>query len=199
MKYLFHVYDELQFNADLVYTQRLRISSNFVPGSGSLVPRAILIGEAPGANENKQRRPFVGRSGAFLDGVLANSGILRSDVFITNIVKYQPPGNRDPLPEEIAESLPYLRRELSLVGVGAQVKLIVGMGKIACSTILNEEISVTNYRGRIMDIKNGWKMMVTYHPSFVLRSARGPKMSLVEQQFRSDFGMVGEYINRQVA
>ena len=198
MQYLFQIYDEMQFDYDLLHIQRLRRSSNFVPGSGSLVPRAILVGEAPGANENREQRPFVGRSGIFLEGVLKDSGMLRSDVFITNVVKYQPPGNRDPSPKEINESLPFLRRELALLGTSG-CRTIIAMGKIACSSLLGEDISVTNYRGKFLPMKNGWQVFVTYHPSFIIRSIRPDSPpSLVEKQFRADFRTVGEYVNTQV-
>lgn len=198
MQYMFQIYDEMQFDYDLLHIQNLKRSSNFVPGSGSLVPRAILVGEAPGANENRERRPFVGRSGVFLEEVLVQSGMLRSDLFITNVVKYQPPGNRDPSPKEIHESLPFLRRELALLGTSG-CRLIVGMGKIACSALLGEDISVTNYRGNFLPMKNGWQLFVTYHPSFIIRSIRpGSRPSLVERQFRADFRAIGEHVNAQV-
>ncbi len=90
-------------------------ATNIVPGEGSETADVMLVGEAPGASEDKQGRPFVGRSGKLLDQLLAEAGLVRDDVFITNVVKARPPGNRDPKADEVAHYLPWLEQQLALI------------------------------------------------------------------------------------
>ena len=90
-------------------------ATNIVPGEGSPTADVMLVGEAPGASEDEQGRPFVGRSGKLLDELLAEAGLARADVFITNVVKARPPGNRDPQADEVAHHLPWLERQLALI------------------------------------------------------------------------------------
>ena len=90
-------------------------ATNIVPGEGSPTADVMLVGEAPGASEDKQGRPFVGRAGKLLDELLEAAGLVRADVFITNVVKARPPGNRDPKADEVAHHLPWLQQQLALI------------------------------------------------------------------------------------
>jgi uracil-DNA glycosylase len=102
-------------------------ATNIVPGEGDHSPDVLLVGEAPGASEDKQGRPFVGRAGKLLDTLLAEAGLARADIFITNVVKARPPGNRDPRADEVAHYLPWLEQQLALL----QPRLIIPLGRHA--------------------------------------------------------------------
>ncbi len=104
-----------------------------VPGEGPVPARIMLIGEAPGKQEDVSGRPFVGRAGAILNEMLGSAGIRREDVYVTSVIKCRPPKNRDPLPDEISACLPYLQRQISLVRPG----IIVPMGRFAAACILD--------------------------------------------------------------
>ncbi len=140
-----------------------------VPGVGDRSPSWMVIGEAPGENEDKQGEPFVGKAGQLLDAMLAAVGKTRTQgVFIANVIKCRPPGNRNPEPDEIAACAPYLRRQIAL----ASPKLLLAAGKFAAQTLLNCDDTVTAMRaanhagGRFAGIP----VVVTYHPSYLLRS-----------------------------
>jgi uracil-DNA glycosylase family 4 len=107
--------------------------TNAVPGEGPVPARIMLIGEAPGKQEDASGRPFVGRAGAILNEMLGSAGIRREDVFVTSVIKCRPPKNRDPSPDEISACLPYLERQISLVRPG----IIVPMGRFAAACILD--------------------------------------------------------------
>jgi DNA polymerase len=98
-------------------------ATNIVPGEGSATAAVMLVGEAPGAREDEQGRPFVGRAGRLLDELLEDAGLVRADVFITNVVKARPPGNRDPRPAEVAHHLPWLERQLALIAPSVVIPL----------------------------------------------------------------------------
>jgi uracil-DNA glycosylase len=144
-------------------------SSRFVPGDGSLVPRAIFIGEAPGAQEDRQGSPFVGRSGKLLDILLRAALLDRDSVWITNVVKYRPDQNRTPEPNEIAASLPLLRREVALVA-GDHCRAIVALGRTAASALARRSISVGREHGNWVALRGNWRMFVSYHPAAGLRN-----------------------------
>lgn len=155
-------------------------ATQLVPGDGSLHPLAVFIGEAPGFREDKEGSPFVGPSGRFLDSLLGLAGLRRENVWITNVVKYRPPRNRTPDEDEIEASLGSLRRELSLVA-GDHTRLIVGLGRVACSALAGTAISVGGKHGLVQELKGDYRLFVSYHPSAGLRSQR------VERQMRDDF------------
>lgn len=126
----------------------------------------LFIGEAPGAEEDAQGEPFVGQAGKLLDNMLKSIGLKRGEnVYIANVVKSRPPSNRNPLPEEIAACLPYLRRQIELI----QPKLIVTLGKIASETLLGREATISSLRGKVHAYQ-GIPLIVTYHPAYLLRT-----------------------------
>lgn len=145
-------------------------AKQMVPGRGSFNPAVIFVGEAPGSQEDREGRPFVGLSGKLLDKFLLRAGIEnRDDIWITNVVKYRPEGNRTPYDDEIQDSLPLLRREAALVA-GDATKLFVGLGAVACSAIAGAPISVGRSHSSVVSLKAGWKLFVTFHPAAGLRS-----------------------------
>lgn len=140
--------------------------TKFVFGSGSDHADILFIGEAPGAEEDRTGIPFVGRAGKLLDKLLAQIQLKREDIFIANILKCRPPNNRDPLPSEIAECIPYLHRQIELI----QPKVIVALGRIAAQNLLRSTASLKQMRGRLWQYR-GVDMVVTYHPAAILRNA----------------------------
>lgn len=126
----------------------------------------MLIGEAPGAEEDRLGEPFVGQAGKLLDNMLAAIGLARGrNVYIANVLKCRPPGNRNPEPEEVARCSPYLERQIALVAP----KLIVAMGRFAAQTLLDTDASIASLRGRVHRYR-GVPLVVTYHPAYLLRN-----------------------------
>ena len=126
----------------------------------------MVIGEGPGEEEDAQGLPFVGRSGQLLDNMLAAIGLSRTDnVYITNVVKCRPPGNRNPTPEEVAACMPYLRRQIELL----KPRLIVVLGKVAGNALVDEDAAMGKMRGATHEIE-GVPAIATYHPAYYLRS-----------------------------
>lgn len=126
----------------------------------------LFIGEGPGAEEDARGEPFVGQAGRLLDNMLAAIGLKRGDdVYIGNIVKCRPPGNRVPEPLEAGRCEPYLLRQIQLI----DPKLIVALGKTAASNLLHTEASISSLRGRLHDFR-GTPLIVTYHPAYLLRN-----------------------------
>jgi DNA polymerase len=137
----------------------------FVFGVGNPHATLMLIGEAPGADEDAQGEPFVGRAGQLLNKILEAIHFRREDVYISNILKCRPPGNRKPLPEEADACLPYLRKQIELV----RPKLILCLGLTAAENLLGTRESLTQLRGRVLSYE-GTPLMVTYHPAALLRN-----------------------------
>jgi DNA polymerase len=126
----------------------------------------MLIGEAPGAEEDRLGDPFVGQAGRLLDNMLAAIDLHRSkNVYIANVLKCRPPGNRNPEPEEVAKCTPHLLRQIELI----QPKLIVAMGRFAAQTLLNTDASIASLRGKVHRYA-GVPLIVTYHPAYLLRT-----------------------------
>jgi len=126
----------------------------------------LFVGEGPGADEDAQGEPFVGQAGKLLDNMLLSIKLRRGkDVYIANIVKCRPPGNRNPDAEEIAACMPYLRRQIELI----KPKLIVALGKVASNALLGKEATLASLRGTLHDFQ-GIPLIVTYHPAYLLRS-----------------------------
>jgi len=136
-------------------------------GVGNQQAKLMLIGEAPGANEDLKGEPFVGRGGMLLNSMLASINLKRSDVYIANILKCRPPNNRDPLPNEVTLCTPYLIEQIDLM----KPKLIVAVGRIAAQFLLNTKESMSKLRGHeyIYGPQNT-PLLVTYHPAYLLRS-----------------------------
>ena len=126
----------------------------------------LFVGEGPGADEDAQGEPFVGQAGKLLDNMLNAIKLKRgNNVYIANIVKCRPPGNRTPEPDEIATCLPYLQRQIRLI----QPKIIVALGKIAATSLLGRDATLGSLRGTLHDY-HGTPLLITYHPAYLLRS-----------------------------
>lgn len=137
-------------------------------GTGAHNADVLIVGEAPGANEDAQGLPFVGRAGKLLDRMLFAIGCSRqTNVYITNICKFRPPDNRDPTPEEVAADWPILERQIDLMAP----KLVVAVGRIAAQTLLDSQESLGRLRGRMHGYpQRELSVLVTYHPAYLLRS-----------------------------
>jgi DNA polymerase len=126
----------------------------------------LLVGEAPGAEEDRLGDPFVGQAGKLLDNMLAAIGLNRgNNVYIANVLKCRPPGNRNPEPDEVAKCTPHLRRQIELI----QPKLILAMGRFAAQTLLATDATIASLRGRVHAYA-GVPLIVTYHPAYLLRN-----------------------------
>ena len=140
-------------------------NTNLVFGVGNPNADLMIVGEAPGENEDKQGEPFVGVAGQLLDKIMAAINFKRSDIYIANILKHRPPNNRDPKPEERMRSLPYLLRQIELV----DPKLILCVGRISATTLLNEDRSLKSMRQKFHPFHDRL-LMATYHPAALLRN-----------------------------
>ena len=138
---------------------------NPVPGEGNPKAGLVCVGEAPGANEDQTGRPFVGAAGNLLTKILAAVDLRREDVFICNVLKHRPPGNRNPLPDEVAACSPYLVRQLELI----KPKVIVAFGSFAAQTLLETKTPIGKLRGLVHQY-HGIPLVVTYHPAALLRN-----------------------------
>jgi DNA polymerase len=135
-------------------------------GVGDEAADWLLVGEAPGAEEDRLGEPFVGQAGKLLDNMLATLGLARDkNVYIANVLKCRPPGNRNPEPGEVATCSPYLLRQIELI----QPKLIVAMGRFAVQTLLNTDATIGSLRGKVHQY-HGVPLVVTYHPAYLLRN-----------------------------
>jgi DNA polymerase len=139
--------------------------TKFVFGVGNPQTKTMLIGEAPGHDEDLQGEPFVGRAGKLLNDILKAINFAREDVFIANILKCRPPNNRDPLPLEMETCLPYLYKQIELI----KPKVILCLGRVAANGLLNKKFTLGQFRESIHDF-NGIKVVVTYHPAALLRN-----------------------------
>jgi DNA polymerase len=146
---------------------KLRAScTQTVFGVGDESANWMLVGEAPGAEEDRLGEPFVGQAGKLLDNMLAAIGLQRGqNVYIGNVLKCRPPGNRNPEPAEVAACAPYLLRQIALI----QPKLILAMGRFAAQTLLDTEATIASLRGKVHRYA-GVPLIVTYHPAYLLRS-----------------------------
>lgn len=134
-------------------------------GVGDRHAKWLFVGEAPGADEDRQGEPFVGRAGKLLNAMLLAIGLKREEVFIANVLKCRPPGNRDPQPNEAEQCEPYLKRQIELL----QPKLIVALGRHAAHSLLRTEQALSRLRGQKLAYQ-GIPLIVTYHPAYLLRS-----------------------------
>ena len=158
---------------------------NFVFGVGNPEADIVFVGEAPGKNEDVQGEPFVGRAGKLLNDILTAIELSRDDVFILNVLKCRPPQNREPLPSEIEECEPFLKKQLEII----KPKLIVALGRIAGNTLLRTEETLGNLRNEIHKYE-GIDLVVTYHPSALLRNPQ------LKRPTWEDFKMISNnYLN----
>lgn len=159
--------------------------TNVVFGAGDPDAAVVIVGEAPGKNEDEQGLPFVGRSGALLDTLLGEIGLAREDVYITNVVKCRPPGNRDPRPVEIDACKPYLRQQLSLI----DPKVVVTLGNFSSKLLLNTTVGITRLRGNAYAWW-GRKLVPTFHPAAALRGS-----AKVLAAMQEDFTLVRDILD----
>jgi DNA polymerase len=134
-------------------------------GVGNRHAKWMFIGEAPGADEDRQGEPFVGKAGQLLNAILFAMGLKREEVYIANVLKCRPPGNRDPQPEEVAQCEPYLIRQIELI----RPQLIVALGRHAAHSLLKTEVPLGKLRGQKLSY-HGTPLFVTYHPAYLLRN-----------------------------
>jgi len=134
-------------------------------GSGNIRAKLVFVGEAPGADEDKQGLPFVGRAGQLLTKIIEAMGLRREEVFICNVLKCRPPGNRPPAPEEVTNCRPFLKRQLELIGP----KVICALGTHAAQALLQTDRPISALRGVFHEYE-GIPLMCTYHPAYLLRS-----------------------------
>ncbi len=136
-------------------------------GEGHPQADIMLIGEGPGQAEDEAGRPFVGKAGQLLDNILAAVGLQRSEVFIGNVVKCRPPGNRLPLPDEVKTCLPFLQAQIRIINP----QIVICLGALASQTLIDPGLRITRDRGRWV-IKDGLEIMPTFHPAALLRDPR---------------------------
>ena len=142
-----------------------REAKNPVPGEGHPNADLMCVGEAPGATEDELGRPFVGQAGQLLDKILAAIKLSRNEVYICNVLKHRPPGNRNPMPDEVLACSPYLLRQIELI----QPRVIVALGTFAAQTLLNTREGIGKLRGKLHRYY-GVPLVVTYHPAALLRN-----------------------------
>ncbi len=153
---------------DLGDCQRCKLApsrKNIVFGSGNPRAELMFVGEAPGADEDDQGLPFVGRAGQLLTKIIEAMGMTREDVYICNILKCRPPGNRNPEPTEIASCEPFLFRQIASV----KPKVICALGTFGAQTLLRTKEPISKLRGHFIDYR-GAKLMATFHPAYLLRN-----------------------------
>ena len=156
-------------------------------GVGKRDARLFVIGEAPGADEDRQGEPFVGRAGQLLNAMLRSIGLPRAEVYIANILKCRPPNNRDPDPSESASCTPYLSQQIELV----QPRVLLAVGRIAAQWLLQTDAPIGRIRGRVVSYgPRNTPLVVTYHPAYLLRSP------LEKAKAWTDLCMVKELLSR---
>jgi DNA polymerase len=153
-------------------------------GVGNQQADWLIIGEAPGADEDRQGEPFVGRAGQLLNEMLKAIGLQREQVYIANILKCRPPNNRDPKPEEAASCSPYLQRQIELI----QPKVILALGRIAAQRLLQCNTSLARLRGQVHHLDTSPSpVIVTYHPAYLLRSPAEKRKAWQDLQFANKY------------
>jgi uracil-DNA glycosylase len=151
--------------------------TKLVFGTGSATAEVMFVGEGPGAEEDLQGEPFVGRAGQLLTKMIEAMGFRRDDVYIANVVKCRPPGNRNPEPDELEACEGFLRRQIAAV----RPKVIVALGKFATQTLLRDETPISRLRGRWAEYE-GVRLMPTFHPAYLLRSPEEKKKTWEDLQ-----------------
>jgi DNA polymerase len=174
---------------DLGDCTRCRLSKQgrkqIVFGVGNPKAELMFIGEAPGADEDQQGEPFVGRAGQLLNNMIKAMGLRRGDVYIANIIKCRPPGNRTPERDECETCSPFLMRQIAAI----KPRVIVALGAVAAKTLLAINAPMSEFRGRWFDFR-GTKLAVTYHPAFLLRDPRQKKEAWKDlQMVMKELGM----------
>lgn len=161
-------------------------NQNPVPGEGNPNAEIMFIGEAPGAKENETGRPFVGAAGKFLEEMLNSIGLERADVFIANVIKYQPPGNRDPLPEEIRLQLPFLQKQIAII----RPRLICFLGRHAMTAVLPDlGQTISQIHGQLIEVGTQ-AYLPLYHPAAALYNGS------MRQTLLDDFAKIPGYMDQ---
>jgi DNA polymerase len=162
-------------NADVLKTDLE--NTNLVFGVGNPQADLMLIGEAPGAEEDKQGEPFVGAAGQLLNKILEAVNFSRNDVYIANILKHRPPNNRNPNPEERKHSLPFLLRQIDLI----EPKIILALGKVSAQTLLDNDNTLGSMREKFHSFRD-YELMATYHPAALLRRSKWKRPTWEDMQ-----------------
>lgn len=165
--------------------QLCQTRTNIVFGVGNPRARVMFVGEAPGKNEDLQVEPFVGRAGENLNRILALAGLKREDIYIANVLKCRPPGNRNPQADEVLACSPYLREQIRSIWPD----VIVTLGNPASHFVLKTEVGITKLRGRFHQMGH-FTVMPTFHPAAALRNPAWQEL------LEADFRMLGEYLER---
>jgi len=161
--------------------------TNVVFGVGDPDARLMLVGEAPGKNEDLQGEPFVGAAGRLLDELLGSIGVSREEAYIANVLKCRPPGNRDPQQDEIDSCKGYLREQIRMISP----EVVVTLGNFATKLLVPTEVGITRMRGQLIDWWLGAILVPTFHPAAALRGR--PR---VKEQMQEDFELVRQVLDR---
>jgi DNA polymerase len=157
-----------------------RTRTQTVFGVGNQQAEWLVIGEAPGAEEDRQGEPFVGRAGQLLNAMLLAIGLPRETVFIANILKCRPPGNRDPKPEEVARCLPFLKQQIALL----KPKMLLAVGRIAAQNLLATDAPLARLRGKLHHFGDAnTPLVITYHPAYLLRTPSDKRKAWEDLKF----------------
>jgi len=162
-----------------------RQAKNIVFSDGNPNSKIMLIGEAPGANEDEEGLPFVGRAGALLDKMLAAIDLNRKKVYISNIINYRPPDNRRPTDEEIKRYLPFITKHIEIISP----KILVLLGSTAMSALIGNEVVISKMRGKWIEKKFGnckTSVIITFHPAFLMRQPAQKKMAWIDLKMIRD-------------
>jgi DNA polymerase len=172
--------EKLKKNIQLIKNCELKKSAtNIVFGDGNFNAKIMIIGEGPGANEDKEGKPFVGRAGKLLDKMLAAIKLDRTKVYISNVVNYRPPSNRKPTDLEIARYLPYLTTHISIINP----KILVLLGSTALNTLIGDEEVISKARGKWTETEIGENQMwviASFHPAFLMRQPEQKKLAWID-------------------
>ena len=148
--------------------------TNLVFGEGNPEAKIMFVGEAPGEEEDKQGRPFVGLAGQLLTRLIESIGLKRSDVYIANVLKCRPPGNRNPQEDEIAACSPFLFKQIEII----KPKVICALGSFAAKVLLDQNLPISKIRGKVLKDKRGYLILPTYHPAYLLRNPRQKRTAI---------------------
>ena len=160
-------------------------ATNMVFSDGNPKSNIMLIGEAPGSNEDQEGLPFVGRAGALLDKMLSAINLDRKKVYISNIINYRPPGNRRPTDEEIKRYLPFITKHIEIINP----KILVLLGSTAMSALIGNEVVISKMRGKWIEKKFGsckTSVIITFHPAFLMRQPAQKKMAWIDLKMIRD-------------
>ena len=160
-------------------------AKNIVFSDGNPNSKIMLVGEAPGANEDEEGLPFVGRAGALLDKMLASIELDRKKVYISNIINYRPPDNRRPTSEEIKRYLPFITKHIEIINP----KILVLLGSTAMNALIGDEIVISKMRGKWIEKKFGnckTSVIITFHPAFLMRQPAQKKMAWIDLKMIRD-------------